>query len=157
MTVDPGVCFCCSQKPFSECCEPILKNHGLALTPLALMRSRYTAYVLSNEKHLLATWAQETRPENLTLQDTSPKWLELFIHGDGVDATDHDRGWVDFSARYIESDQLCTLRENSSFVRRDGLWYYMDGATQITRTKLARNAPCPCGSGRKFKRCCLGR
>ena len=23
--------------------------------------------------------------------------------------------------------------------------------------KVGRNAPCPCGSGRKFKRCCLDR
>lgn len=24
-------------------------------------------------------------------------------------------------------------------------------------TKISRNAPCPCGSGKKFKRCCLGK
>ncbi len=24
-------------------------------------------------------------------------------------------------------------------------------------TKLGRNAPCPCGSGKKYKKCCLGR
>ncbi|MBW2484820.1 MAG: SEC-C domain-containing protein, partial [Deltaproteobacteria bacterium] len=23
--------------------------------------------------------------------------------------------------------------------------------------KVGRNDPCPCGSGRKFKRCCLGK
>lgn len=25
----------------------------------------------------------------------------------------------------------------------------------IYRTKIGRNATCPCGSGRKFKRCCM--
>ncbi|NLW11853.1 MAG: hypothetical protein GX028_07555 [Clostridiaceae bacterium] len=27
----------------------------------------------------------------------------------------------------------------------------------ITRKKIGRNDPCPCGSGKKFKKCCLGR
>jgi uncharacterized protein YecA (UPF0149 family) len=25
----------------------------------------------------------------------------------------------------------------------------------VHRTKIGRNAPCPCGSGRKLKKCCL--
>ncbi len=28
---------------------------------------------------------------------------------------------------------------------------------QIRATKVGRNGPCPCGSGKKFKACCLGR
>jgi uncharacterized protein YecA (UPF0149 family) len=24
-------------------------------------------------------------------------------------------------------------------------------------TKIGRNEPCPCGSGRKYKKCCLGK
>ena len=27
---------------------------------------------------------------------------------------------------------------------------------QLRRGKVGRNEPCPCGSGRKFKKCCLG-
>jgi hypothetical protein len=26
-----------------------------------------------------------------------------------------------------------------------------------TQPKIGRNEPCPCGSGKKFKRCCLGK
>ena len=29
------------------------------------------------------------------------------------------------------------------------------GATQFHRTKIGRNATGPCGSGRKFKKCCM--
>jgi len=29
-------------------------------------------------------------------------------------------------------------------------------ATRITQEKVGRNDPCPCGSGKKFKKCCLG-
>ncbi len=28
------------------------------------------------------------------------------------------------------------------------------GNTIITEKKVSRNEPCPCGSGKKFKRCC---
>jgi uncharacterized protein YecA (UPF0149 family) len=27
----------------------------------------------------------------------------------------------------------------------------------ISKSKLGRNAPCPCGSGKKYKKCCLGK
>lgn len=29
--------------------------------------------------------------------------------------------------------------------------------TQRARRRVGRNDPCPCGSGKKFKRCCLGK
>jgi uncharacterized protein YecA (UPF0149 family) len=29
------------------------------------------------------------------------------------------------------------------------------GHTLVRRVKVGRNAPCPCESGKKFKRCCL--
>jgi uncharacterized protein YecA (UPF0149 family) len=29
------------------------------------------------------------------------------------------------------------------------------GGTIIHRTAIGRNSPCPCGSGRKFKKCCV--
>lgn len=27
--------------------------------------------------------------------------------------------------------------------------------TKMNRTKIGRNDPCPCGSGRKYKKCCM--
>ena len=27
--------------------------------------------------------------------------------------------------------------------------------TPVTHSKVGRNAPCPCGSGKKYKKCCL--
>lgn len=29
------------------------------------------------------------------------------------------------------------------------------GETLVRRKKIGRNEPCPCGSGRKFKKCCI--
>jgi uncharacterized protein YecA (UPF0149 family) len=31
------------------------------------------------------------------------------------------------------------------------------GSGDFHRTKIGRNAPCPCRSGRKFKKCCIGK
>lgn len=155
MTHNSVPCFCCSKRPFSECCEPILQDHAKALTPQSLMRSRYTAYVLEQEEYLLATWAPSTRPASLSLQENRVKWLSLTIHSHSDEQKSGDRGEVDFSAQFIDHDQLCTLREISTFIRNSGLWYYLDGSNEISRKKLGRNASCPCGSGKKFKRCCL--
>ena len=30
-------------------------------------------------------------------------------------------------------------------------------APLVAKRKIGRNAPCPCGSGKKYKKCCLGR
>ena len=40
--------------------------------------------------------------------------------------------------------------ERSRFLKENGQWYYIDG----TRPQFGRNDPCPCGSGKKFKKCC---
>jgi uncharacterized protein YchJ len=41
--------------------------------------------------------------------------------------------------------------EDSRFVLRGELEHF------LARPRVLRNDPCPCGSGKKFKRCCLGK
>ncbi|MEJ7831324.1 MAG: SEC-C metal-binding domain-containing protein [Nocardioides sp.] len=33
----------------------------------------------------------------------------------------------------------------------------IEGATLASRSKIGRNSSCVCGSGRKFKKCCIGK
>lgn len=33
--------------------------------------------------------------------------------------------------------------------------FNLPSATKVARIKIGRNSPCPCGSGRKYKKCCL--
>ncbi|MCA9791670.1 MAG: SEC-C domain-containing protein, partial [Candidatus Eremiobacteraeota bacterium] len=42
--------------------------------------------------------------------------------------------------------------------RLDGRWYYLDGVETPVQAgpKVGRNDPCPCGSGKKYKKCCGG-
>ena len=40
-------------------------------------------------------------------------------------------------------------------VRPHDAKYYREVPAQVARVKTSRNEPCPCGSGKKFKKCCL--
>lgn len=115
---------------FSQCCEPYLLEKAVPPTAVALMRSRYSAYVMHNEDYLLTSWHPSTRPAQLNLQTTSPQWIGLKIvhceHG-----TEHDsQGMVEFIARYKVNGKAHRLHEQSRFVREAGRWYYLEGEMQ---------------------------
>lgn len=154
MPITPPPCLCGSKQNFSSCCEPLIKRQTQALTAQALMRSRYTAYSLGYSEYILQTWAPDTRPLDMDLTHEQVKWLGLEIHGCKDGLASHRQGEVEFTATSISAGYLCTMRENSRFIRSEQSWYYLDGRCEITRKKLDRNSPCPCHSGKKFKRCC---
>ena len=155
--IDSPLCPCGSQMPYSRCCLPILEDHHRAETAEALMRSRYTAFVQRHEHHILASWHVTSRPETLNFEAHPVVWLGLEIHGCCQGLQGDNTGSVDFTSSYLENGYLCRLRENSRFVKEDGLWYYQQGECTVKRGKVERNRPCPCGSGKKFKRCCLAK
>lgn len=154
MIISP-LCPCGSNLPFSVCCLPILEDHRCAKTAEALMRSRYTAFVKKNEKHILASWHVKNRPEKLNFDDHPVVWLGLTLHEVREGSENDIAGSVDFTSTYLENNQISKLREISQFVRENDLWYYLGGKCLLKRQKVERNGPCPCGSGNKFKRCCL--
>jgi SEC-C motif-containing protein len=149
------LCPCGSNTPYSKCCEQILNDHSLATTAESLMRSRYTAFVQKHDSHLLRSWHSRTRPKSLNHDDFPVVWLGMEIHGCEKGGIEDHAGTVDFTTHYIENGQLSHLREKSEFLKEDQLWYYLKGTAEIKKEKLERNKPCPCGSGKKFKRCCL--
>lgn len=115
------------------------------------MRSRYSAFVLELADYLLATWHPSTRPSSLELDDSATVWKRLEVLESGED---DERGWVHFRATFLEGRRWSVLEESSRFVREAGRWFYLDGNPAVHRLKPGRNAPCPCGSGRKLKACC---
>ena len=121
-------CPCESDKPYNTCCQPA--HNGMpVLTAEALMRSRYTAYVLDLEAYLLKTWATETRPIALNLtNDTPTKWLGLQVKR--ADNTSDTTAIVEFVAHYKIGGKAERLHEISQFVRVDGCWYYSAGVYQ---------------------------
>lgn len=115
------------------------------------MRSRYSAFVLRLEDYLQQTWHPDTRPASLTLTD-SPDWVAL-----DVLAADEsgERGQVHFRATHRLPRGFGFLEEVSEFVRQQGRWYYLSGDPREGQLNPGRNDRCPCGSGRKYKACCL--
>lgn len=155
-------CPCGSGRPIAACCGVYLEGHGEAPTAEALMRSRYTAYVLGHADYLLRTWDPAERPPRLDLEKDRTEWLGLEIRKTERGGDKDEEGRVEFIARFRLHGSEQALHENSRFRRQDGRWIYVDGDTAPQRTapvvntarSVGRNEPCPCGSGQKYKRCC---
>lgn len=150
-----SLCPCGSGSTYAVCCLPVIGDHQLATTAEMLMRSRYTAFVIQHAPHIQKTWHLNTRPKVLNFEDHPVVWLGLEVHSCRDGQAADSSGTVDFTCSYLENGQLCSLRELSQFRKVDGLWYYLRGECTVEKKKIARNSSCPCGSGKKFKRCCL--
>ena len=114
-------CPCGTGKAHASCCGP-LHQGAPAATAEALMRSRYSAYVLQLADYLSATWHPSTRPSTLELDP--PRWLGLQVKRHEASG---DTATVEFVARYKVGGKAGRLQECSRFVREDGRWYYLDG------------------------------
>ena len=117
-------CPCGSSRLYPECCGPW---HAGVPAPDAqsLMRSRYCAYVLCDERYLLATWHPSTRPGSIPFSKDQ-KWLGLNVVG--ANLTGAASAEVEFIARFRVSNAAAVrLHERSRFVLEGGRWFYVDG------------------------------
>ncbi|WP_110598599.1 YchJ family protein [Salinicola lusitanus] len=155
-------CPCGSGRSYERCCGIYHRLEQAAPTPEALMRSRYTAFALGGlGGYLVSTWDPGALDPTLTsaaLDQRDQQWLGLEI----VDVrTAGARATVEFKARFrprraVPAGPDQTLHERSRFHRHRGNWLYVDGIIDPPPADSpSRNAPCPCGSGKKAKRCCL--
>ena len=120
----PGPCPCGGGRSYAACCRR-LHEGGAAATAEALMRSRYSAYVLRIAPYLLATWHPSTRPPALDYeQGGASTWLGLAVCRQ---ETTGDHATVEFVARYRQQGRGQRLHEISRFLRENGRWYYLDG------------------------------
>jgi len=137
----------------------LLSGRRRADTAEALMRSRYSAYVMGDTAYLMKTWHPSTRPFSID-PETLPKWYNLEILRTEKGQVDDDEGIVEFKAYAFSQRKALILHEVSSFVKEQRQWLYVSGDGNETfkeeqgLTKVGRNSPCLCGSGKKFKKCC---
>ena len=120
------------------------------------MRSRYSAYALGELSYLKATWHPDFCPPDLTL-DPAIRWIGLDILAFEPGET---TARVEFEARFLAQHKVDAVHELSSFVCEQGRWLYTDGEMRspgFSPWEPGRNENCPCGSGKKFKRCCAQR
>jgi SEC-C motif-containing protein len=133
------------------------------VTAAELMRARYSAYAVCDVDFLYNSSGPEVREEfnreNVESWSRSATWegLEILVE-EGGGAAD-DEGVVSFVAHYSANGNACEHREKSFFKKLDGEWRFIDGVIESEpyrrpEPKVGRNDPCPCGSGKKYKKCC---
>ena len=152
------LCLCGSGIAYQQCCGPFHSGEKIPATAVALMRSRYTAYVLRNVAYLQETWDTTRRPETIDFSRENIAWLRLEITDTKKGGIKDSKGVVVFKAFYIQDGEECVMNEISRFTKINGRWFYLDGVIKAMgkvdlQTILGKNAPCVCGSGKKFKRC----
>ncbi|MCS3408490.1 YchJ family protein [Serratia sp. AKBS12] len=149
------LCPCGSGLEYNACCEPYINSVRTAATPGLLMRSRFSAYVKQHVDYLIASWHPDCHADEWrnaivdSFQDT--QWLDLTVIEEKA-GNAPDEGFVEFIARFVDSasGDVKAMHERSRFLRLDQRWYYIDGV----KPQPGRNAVCPCGSGKKYKKCC---
>ena len=155
---DAITCPCGSGRTYADCCGPLLEGARPAATAEALMRSRYTAYTRGDAAYVARTWHASSCPAELDLNRSPVHWTGLTVIGCTAGGADDDRGTVEFIAHFEADGRAGQVHEVSRFVREHGQWLYLDGEAGRAPAQrphdTGRNAPCPCGSGKKFKRCC---
>jgi SEC-C motif domain protein len=144
--------------------RPFIAGKATPATAAELMASRYVAYATGAIDYLISTHSPDTR-HNVDRAATEQwskqaEWQGLEIvrteKGEAGDST----GEVEFIARYRRDGTEHVHHERSQFKRVDGKWFFVDGQhvahAPIVRggPKIGRNDPCPCGSGKKYKKCC---
>ena len=156
-----GKCCCGSGRLFADCCEAIITGRRPAATAEELMRARFSAHVIRDFAFLHRTYAA-TASQPFVEEDSAPEihWTRLEIHAHEP-GTRPDTAFVEFSAYYTDQGHDLVLQEKSEFLRVSGEWIFNRTVRQgpapikAAAPKPGRNEPCPCGSGKKYKHCCL--
>lgn len=156
-----NICPCGSNKTYENCCEPFIKGLSLPPTPEKLMRSRYAAYVKAEINYLIETTYPLKRhlynQKDILDWSTTSTWKKLEIIST-KDGNENDiTGKVEFKAYYIQNSKDEIHHELSSFIKEKGKWYFEQGIKPLTiNRQIGKNEFCPCGSGKKYKKCCDG-
>lgn len=130
----PRICPCDTGRPYADCCgryHASLDEH--APDALALMRSRYAAYVLDLRDYLLRTWHPRTRPARIDPPPDGLNWLGLAIKASG--RIDEAQTFVEFVARSRLAGRGHRLHERSRFLFEAGQWLYVDGEMAPAKPK----------------------
>ena len=157
-------CICGIGESTETHCLPIIKGEQQAATAEALMRSRYTAYVLGEVDYILDSLHPDNRNDvdrNATeAWSKKATWKGLEIVSTEAGSPTDQAGKVEFIARFEIAGVPQVHHERADFKRSGSRWYFVDGETigqkPVVREgpRIGRNDPCTCGSGKKYKKCC---
>lgn len=120
-------CPCGSGKCYAECCAPLHAGVAVAQTAEQLMRSRYSAYVFKLADYLAQTWAEKTRPVEISFEENL-SWQKLTILQAHKGRAKDKKGSVTFCAEFQQGLERFRMTEKSRFERdKQGCWVYVDG------------------------------
>ena len=124
-------CPCKSGKKYSDCCLLAHSGKCPAVTAEALMRSRFSAYVLRIADYVVKTthpkFREEDFKENIQKWMKQTRWTHLEILDLSKGLAHQDIGEVEFVAEFFLDGQSQILHERSNFVRYKGRWVYTEG------------------------------
>lgn len=155
-------CPCGNPAVFEECCAPIISKRVKASSAEACMRARYSAFVVGAVDFIMDSHHPETvgqvDREEIANWSTQADWHGLKI----LDSKEEGgEAQVEFVATYADATKKIHHHHELSHFKKMGQdWLFFDGTPvakrpQIRETpKVGRNDACPCGSGKKFKKCC---
>jgi SEC-C motif domain protein len=161
MSENIQTCPCGSGSTFDACCEPIIKGTHQPETAEQLMRARYSAFVTGAIDFIVSSTHTRSRNDiDLSFirdwsQNSTWHALEILETKD----VNENKAFVSFEARYTQNGEEQRHREKSLFEREDGEWRFVTGdelknpTVRYETAKPGRNEPCPCGSGKKYKKC----
>lgn len=140
-------CTCGNENKYEDCCGKFIDEKQDAKTALELMRSRYSAYVLYNGQYLYDTCSAKLQKiEDIkAIQEQDIDWIGLKIES----FSDYE---VTFMAYYREDNKIKVMKEHSFFILESEKLKYDRG--EMLNGAILRNDSCPCGSGKKYKKCC---
>ncbi len=153
-------CPCGSSKLWDDCCEPIISLTKPATTAEALMRARFSAHVAGSQTFLQYSMLENAgKPVEVLPEAGQSAWTRLAIHSHELGKTP-DMATVDFTAWFVEGEKERPHDEKGEFKKVGDTWFYsralrLGPAPVKAAVKTGRNDPCPCGSGKKYKHCCL--
>jgi SEC-C motif-containing protein len=162
MTDTIQICPCGSSSNFADCCRQIINGEREPLTAEELMRARYSAFVTGEIDFIVASTHSRTRREidipSITQWSQTSNWLGLQIIEQKI--IDDNKTYLSFQANFSQAGKDQIHREKSLFERENGKWRFVSGeelknpTVRYEAPRPGRNEPCPCGSGKKYKKCC---
>lgn len=125
-------CFCSSGDTFEQCCKPIIDGTKPAPTAQALMRSRYSAYVIVASQYLIDSThiSQRTNYSKAEIEAWAKEshWQKLEIIDCKKGISDDSTGEVEFKAYYHDTKNTLQIHhEKSVFKKEDEDWFYVSG------------------------------
>lgn len=157
-------CPCGLGASLETCCGPFIDGKKLPRTAEELMRSRYTAFALHKIDYIMDTHHPDTVAQvdrkNTEQWSQQAEWLGFELLGIENGQAQDSEGMVEFVARYKIKSTTLEHRERAQFKKKGKRWLFVDGQevagppVRRSEPRVGRNDPCPCGSGKKYKKCC---